>query len=106
MCLIFPSNHINASASTRINIFEHVTIRARGLTILQDSQQQRILNAWRSTPIKIGPNISHIMRSNVATARFSHKIGRRRVILIRIFEKIPCARPVPEILNLALSVRV
>jgi len=83
-----------------------VAIRARGLTILQDSQQRRIRNALRSKSIKVGPNISHIVRSNVATARFSRIIGRRRFILIRIFKKTPCSRTIPEIQNLALNVRV
>jgi hypothetical protein len=103
MCLIFPCKNIDASASTRINIFEHVAIRARGLTILQDSKQRRILNALQSTSIKVEPKISQIVRSNVATALFSRIIGQRRVILFRIFEKILCAGD-PR--DLALSVRV
>jgi len=81
-CLIFPCNYIDASASTRINIFDHVAIRARGLSILQDSQQRRIRNALPSTSIKVGPNISHIVHSNVATDRSSRIIGRGRAILL------------------------
>jgi len=96
---------MDASAPTRINIFEYA-IRAHGLAIPQYSQLRRIRNALRSISIKLGPNISHIVRSNVGYARFSRIIGRRRVILIRIFEKIPCVRAIPEVQNLALSTRL
>jgi hypothetical protein len=96
-CLILSCNHIDASAFTRINIFEHVAIRARDLNVSEDSQQRRIRNAWRPTSIKVGLNISHTLCSNVVTARFLLIIGRPRVILIHIFEKIPCARAIPEI---------
>jgi hypothetical protein len=96
-CLILSSNHIDASASTRINIFEHVAIRTRSLTVSEDSQQRGIRNAWRPTSIKVGLNISHTLRSNVVTTRFLLIISRPRVILIRIFEKILCARAIPEI---------
>jgi len=56
-CLILSCNHIVANAFIQINIFEHVAIRARDLTVPEDSQQRRIRNAWRSTSIKVGLNI-------------------------------------------------
>jgi len=56
-CLILSCNHIDASAFTQINIFEHVAIRARDLTVPEDSQQRRIRNAWQQTSIKVRLNI-------------------------------------------------
>jgi len=97
-CLILSCNHIDASAFTRFNSFEHVAIRERDPTVPEDSQQRRIRNAWRPTSPKVGLYIySHTLRSNVVTTRSFLIIGRPRVILIRIFEKIPCARAIPEI---------
>jgi hypothetical protein len=82
--------------SIRINIFEHVAIRTRDFTVPEDSQQRRIRNAWRPTSIKVGLNISHTLCSNVITTRFLLIIGRPRVILIHIFEKIPFSRAIPR----------
>jgi hypothetical protein len=100
-CLTLSCNLIDVSAFMRLNIFEHVAIRERDLTLPEDSQQQRIRNAWRPTFTKVGLYTyiyiySHTIRSNVVTARFFLIIGRLPVNLIHIFEKIPCARRSPR----------
>jgi hypothetical protein len=41
----------------RINIFEHMAIRAHDLTVPEDSQQRRIRNTWRPTSNNVGLNI-------------------------------------------------